>query len=241
MPDMAGIAPIRSVVIDDNAILLKVWQRVLNDDGHRAFVTSDPDEALEKIDEASVDVVICDIVMPKMDGLEFARQVRALHPQVVIVLTTAYPCKFEDMNLGLGRRDVFFLSKPYMDVERVREFIDALINGGATQAVNENTEDRLAQEGLIHRFEYTFELAWKCLQDLLQERGLVDIRGPRPVLEQAFQDGLIADGVLWMEMLRARNESSHLYDEKVFLKIYHQAKDEFPKPLRALQGKLEAL
>lgn len=109
------------------------------------------------------------------------------------------------------------------------------------QAVNENTQDRLAQEGLIHRFEYTFELAWKCLQDVFQERGLVEIRGPRPVLEQAFQDGLIADGVLWMEMLRARNESSHLYDEKIFLKIYHQAKDEFPKPLRALKGKLETL
>jgi len=113
--------------------------------------------------------------------------------------------------------------------------------GQFEEAVNQDTQDRLAQEGLIQRFEYTFELAWKCLQDLLQERGLVEIRGPKPVLEQAFQDGLTTDGVLWMEMLRARNSSSHIYDEKVFLKIYHQAKNEFLKPLLALRKKLENL
>lgn len=109
------------------------------------------------------------------------------------------------------------------------------------EAVGQETPTRLAQEGLIQRFEYTFELAWKCLQDLLQERGLVDIRGPRPVLDQAFQDGLIADGVLWMEMLRARNEASHIYDEKVFLSIYGQAKGKFIQPFKALRTKLESL
>ena len=109
------------------------------------------------------------------------------------------------------------------------------------QAIRENSQERLAQEGLIQRFEYTFELAWKCLQDLLQESGLAEVRGPRPVLEQAFQDGLISDGVLWMEMLRARNESTHLYDEQIFLNIYLRTRDDFLKPLRALEERLEAL
>ena len=109
------------------------------------------------------------------------------------------------------------------------------------EAVSGNARERLAQEGLIQRFEYTFELAWKCLQDLLQERGLGEVRGPKPVLEQAFQDGLIADGVLWMEMLRARNEASHIYDEQIFLRIYAQARDKFLQPLQNLSAKLENL
>lgn len=109
------------------------------------------------------------------------------------------------------------------------------------EAVAQNSPDRLAQEGLIQRFEYTFELAWKCLQDLLQERGLAEIRGPKPVLEQAFQDGLITDGLLWMEMLKARNETSHIYDEKIFIRIYNQAKNQFEKPFRDLKTKLENL
>jgi len=78
---------------------------------------------------------------------------------------------------------------------------------------------RLEDEGLIQRFEYTFELAWKCLQDLLQERGYANIRGPRPVIEKAFQDGIISNGPLWMLMLQACNETTHLYDESTFLSI----------------------
>ena len=123
--------------------------------------------------------------------------------------------------------------------QRFGNFKKAL--GRFEEAVKANSQDRLAQEGLIQRFEYTFELAWKCLQDLLQERGLEEIRGPKPVLQQAFQDGLVQDGVLWMEMLRARNETSHLYDEKTFLEIYNQSQNTFLKPLQDLEKKLRDL
>lgn len=91
---------------------------------------------------------------------------------------------------------------------------------------------RLEEEGLIQRFEYTFELAWKCLQDVLQERGYANVRGPRPVIEQAFQDGLITDGPIWMEMLKARNETTHLYDPATFDSIIKNVKSSF---LSALQ------
>ena len=86
---------------------------------------------------------------------------------------------------------------------------------------------RLEEEGLIQRFEYTFELAWKCLQDLLQERGYANIRGPRPVIEQAFQDGMITNGPLWLAMLQARNETVHLYDEATFLSVSKNVKGPF--------------
>ncbi|MBI2026835.1 MAG: nucleotidyltransferase substrate binding protein, partial [Deltaproteobacteria bacterium] len=86
---------------------------------------------------------------------------------------------------------------------------------------------RLEEEGLIQRFEYTFELAWKCLQDLLQEKGYPNIRGPRPVIEQAFQDGIISDGPVWLQMLKARNETTHLYDEATFESIISAVKNQF--------------
>lgn len=92
---------------------------------------------------------------------------------------------------------------------------------------------RLEDEGLIQRFEYTFELAWKCLQDLLQERGYANVRGPRPVIEQAFQDGIITDGALWLEMLNARNETTHLYDETTFSRISKNVKGTYLKHLKS--------
>jgi hypothetical protein len=52
----------------------------------------------------------------------------------------------------------------------------------------------MEQQGLIKAFEYTFELSWKTLQDLLKHKGYRDILGPRPVIEQSFQDGYINDG-----------------------------------------------
>ena len=87
--------------------------------------------------------------------------------------------------------------------------------------------NRLEEEGLIQRFEYTFELAWKSLQDLLQERGYANVRGPKPVIEQAFQDGIISDGPLWLDMLKSRNETTHLYDEKTFERISTKVKGPF--------------
>lgn len=92
---------------------------------------------------------------------------------------------------------------------------------------------RLEEEGLIQRFEYTFELAWKTLQDLLYERGHENVRGPRPVIEQAFQDGIISQGPIWMEMLKARNDTSQLYDEVTFLRISQEVKGPFLECLRS--------
>jgi len=52
----------------------------------------------------------------------------------------------------------------------------------------------MEEQGLIKAFEYTYELAWKTLQDLLNYKGYSNIVGPRPVLEQSFRDGYLHDG-----------------------------------------------
>ena|SRR3990167_4480868 len=97
--------------------------------------------------------------------------------------------------------------------------------------------DALQKQGVIQCFEYTFELAWKTLQDYLSdEKGYGDIRGPRPVLEQAFQDGIIQDGVLWLDMLKSRNLTTHLYDEAQMQAIYEKVvRDYFPHFLNLKQ------
>jgi nucleotidyltransferase substrate binding protein (TIGR01987 family) len=55
-------------------------------------------------------------------------------------------------------------------------------------AINEYDDEMtdLEKEGMIQRFEYTFELGWKTLQDLLYERGYLDVKGLTPVLKQAL-------------------------------------------------------
>ena len=55
----------------------------------------------------------------------------------------------------------------------------------------------LEREGLVQRFEYTFELAWKVLQDLMIYRGYDFVRGPNGTLQQALEDGLITNHDGW--------------------------------------------
>ncbi len=71
----------------------------------------------------------------------------------------------------------------------------------------------LEKEGLIQRFEYTFELAWKVLQDYLQYLGFEFQPGPNSTLQLAFENGLIDSHDGWRRMAKARNTTSHTYNE----------------------------
>lgn len=71
---------------------------------------------------------------------------------------------------------------------------------------------KLELEGLIQRFEINVELAWKCLQDYHKLLGYTNLPGPKANLRQALQDELISNNELWLEILEARNKTSHTYD-----------------------------
>ena len=90
----------------------------------------------------------------------------------------------------------------------LREGMERLANGGL---------DDLAREGLIQRFEFTFELSWKTLKDYLEHEGVIlEQATPRATIKAAFSSRLIPDGGAWIEMLEHRNLLSHTYDEKRF-------------------------
>jgi nucleotidyltransferase substrate binding protein (TIGR01987 family) len=72
----------------------------------------------------------------------------------------------------------------------------------------------LEQQGLIQGFEFTHELAWNVLKDYLEDAGISGIIGSKGATRQAFKNGLIQDGESWMEMIRARNLSSHTYNQE---------------------------
>ncbi|SDB81299.1 nucleotidyltransferase substrate binding protein [Williamwhitmania taraxaci] len=96
----------------------------------------------------------------------------------------------------------------------------------------------MEEQGLIKAFEYTFALAWKTLQDFLREQGYPDIAGPRPTIEQSFQDGYIADGEGWMRMQRSRNLTSHTYNEDTAAEIATLIKAEYIQLFRSLFARL---
>jgi nucleotidyltransferase substrate binding protein (TIGR01987 family) len=104
-------------------------------------------------------------------------------------------------------------------------------------AVELDEYNNLERQGLIHCFEYTIELAWKTLQDLLEAKGYT-VKDPKPVIKQAFQDGYITDGEAWIVMLDSRNLITHTYDENMGIEISEKIKGSFHKLLDDLDNQL---
>ena len=76
---------------------------------------------------------------------------------------------------------------------------------------------RLEKEGAIQRFEVAFELAWKTINDYLEESGVVvNPVTPRNVIKEAFTARLLDDADVWIDIMLHRNLLSHTYDIKVF-------------------------
>ena len=81
------------------------------------------------------------------------------------------------------------------------------------------TKDDLFRDGLIQRFEFTYELAWKTLKEYLEDIGIVDRNSPKAVVKEAFVQKLIADEETWLLMIKDRNHTAHVYNEKLAKEI----------------------
>ena len=75
--------------------------------------------------------------------------------------------------------------------------------------------DTLSKEGLIQRFEYTLELAWKTLKDYLEYKEVI-AKFPRDAIKEGYQAELLDNGEVWLDMLNQRNILAHTYDEDNF-------------------------
>lgn len=85
----------------------------------------------------------------------------------------------------------------------------------AVALAGERDLSELEEQGLIQGFEFTHELAWNVLKDYLEEQGVIGIVGSKNATREAFKNGLISDGESWMDMIKARNLTSHTYNTKI--------------------------
>lgn len=86
---------------------------------------------------------------------------------------------------------------------------------GAVELANQRQLSALEQQGMIQSFEFTHELSWKVLIDYLKDRGVAQLYGSKDAVREAFKADLIAEGEVWMEMIRDRNQSSHTYNLEI--------------------------
>ncbi|MEM8728475.1 MAG: GAF domain-containing protein [Pseudomonadota bacterium] len=125
-PEMAGAHPLRILLAEDNLVNQKLALRLLQQMGYRADLASNGKEAIECVGRQSYDVVLMDVQMPEMDGLEASRRINAAYPgpeRPRIVAMTANAMQGDrEMCLAAGMDD--YIAKPI----RVPHLVEALLN-----------------------------------------------------------------------------------------------------------------
>jgi len=123
-PELASRHPLRILLAEDNTINQKLALRILEQMGYRADVASNGIEAVESIERQIYDVVLMDVQMPEMDGLDATRTIRKFKDRIqphIIAMTANAMEGDREMCIAAGMND--YVSKPI----RVNELIDALM------------------------------------------------------------------------------------------------------------------
>ncbi len=76
------------LVVDDEALIRNLLEKVLTKEGYQVLLAPDGPEALEIINAQKVDIVVCDVAMPKMNGLELLKNLKRIRPEIGVVIMT---------------------------------------------------------------------------------------------------------------------------------------------------------
>ena len=111
----------RILIADDEHAICEAFARMLRLDGHEALIAANGREALRLVDECRPDAAFIDVRMPGMDGLACLAEIRKRHPELPVVVMTAYGTM--ETALSAMRQGAFdYLGKP-LELKRIRELL----------------------------------------------------------------------------------------------------------------------
>ncbi len=148
------------LVADDEPRITKLVSIALGEEGFRVVTATSGEEALAKAEEVRPDIVLLDIVMPDLDGIEVMRQLRERRPVAVILLTAKGSTADKAKGLDLGADD--YIAKPFHPDELAARVRAVLRRSSGARMVTRNGE--LVQ---LSRTE------WLLLQHLAANAGKV--------------------------------------------------------------------
>jgi DNA-binding response OmpR family regulator len=141
MPDSATI-----LLVDDEDAVQKLLTYPLERDGYRVVSARDGEEALERFGQEHIDLVVLDIMLPKLDGLEVCKRLRATS-QVPIIMLTARDDELDKVvGLELGADD--YITKPF-SIREFRSRVRALLRRAAVSTAALEDSEKISADGLV--------------------------------------------------------------------------------------------
>ena len=138
MPDSSTI-----LLVDDEEAVQKLLAFPLERDGYRVVQARDGEEALKRFDEEPIDLVVLDVMLPKLDGLEVCKRLRAESNVPIIMLSARGDELDKVLGLELGADD--YITKPF-SIREFRSRVRALLRRAQLPAVSRR--DLIERDGL---------------------------------------------------------------------------------------------
>jgi DNA-binding response OmpR family regulator len=139
MPDSSTI-----LLVDDEDAVQKLLAYPLERDGFRVIQARDGEEALERFERETIDLVVLDVMLPKLDGLEVCKRLRMASEVPIIMLTARDDELDKVLGLELGADD--YITKPF-SIREFRSRVRALLRRAGTTRPEEH-EERIEADGL---------------------------------------------------------------------------------------------
>lgn len=124
-------------------------------------------------------------------------------------------------------------------IEKLSDYKNAL--NRLDESIKLDIYNSIVIDGVIQRFEFTFELSWKLMKAYLEYEGIEDAKSPRATIKEAYKYELIENGDDWIAMMIDRNKTSHIYDEAKAIEIYNKIKSIHINLFIMLLDKIEKL
>ncbi|MEW6410708.1 MAG: sigma-54 dependent transcriptional regulator [Nitrospirota bacterium] len=164
------------LVVDDQKSVLYSFQRVFGEEGYRVITAQSAEEAIETVKKSPPDLVIMDIKMPGMDGLEALEIMKGFYPKLMVIIMTAYSTTEKAINaIKLGAYD--YIVKPF-DNKHLREVVERAIEAKRimSEVVTFEGEEQETEERIVGSSSGMIEI-YKKIGKIAPTEATVLIRG----------------------------------------------------------------
>jgi len=146
-PPLCGVPTLRKtqvLVVDDEELYRRALERILVRVGHQVLMARDAGEALGLVSSNPIDLVLCDVKMPGINGLELVRQIHDIEPDLPCIVITGYSSA-ENSVEALRAGAFWYLEKPFEQerLDVVRRLVDQAIEHGRLKAENRMLHSQL--------------------------------------------------------------------------------------------------